>query len=107
VARRALREASDRNYTAAFAALIPHVAESSGATRAFGQVTAVVTELPIAFYNPVLVTRPDADPRDVSEAVQWIRSRGLPASVQLRDDLHHRFDPAIRDLGLRPEASQA
>ncbi len=49
----ALREACDRNLTAAFAALVPHTEAGNGEIRSFGAVVAVATGLPIAFYNPV------------------------------------------------------
>ena len=77
----------DRNWIAAFAALVPHIASPSGDTRRFGRVKAVVTGLSRAFYNPVFVTDSDALAEDVSAAVAWIRSRNIAASVQLRLEL--------------------
>jgi len=98
----ALRDTCDRNYTAAFAALIPHVGSSTGGTRSFGTVTAVVTGLTEAFYNPVMVTSAEAAPGDVTAAVRWSRSLGVPASVVLREDLRERFESTVRGVGLEP-----
>jgi ribosomal protein S18 acetylase RimI-like enzyme len=98
-----LRAACDGNYAAAFAALIPHVGHEFGTTRTVRSVVAVATGLEHAFYNPVIATQTDADPEDVVEAVHWIRSLGLAASVQLRDDLRARFESVLGDLGLEAD----
>ena len=99
----ALREACDRNYTAAFAALVPHIAAPVGGVRQFGSLVAVVTGLPNPFFNPVMVTDPGASSGDLSAALRWTSSQGVLASVQLREDLRERFEPIARGFGLEPD----
>jgi ribosomal protein S18 acetylase RimI-like enzyme len=103
VTRQSPGEACDGNYAAAFAALIPHVGAKVGSTRAFGSVVAVATGLDIAFYNPVIAARPSASTQDLASAVDWVRSLGLSASVQLAEELRPRLEPALFDLGLEPD----
>ena len=98
-----LGDLCDRNYLAAFAALVPHVAGSAGGRRSFGPVDAVVTLLPRAFYNPVFVTNDRTLPEEVKAAVEWVSSLGVPASVQLRDGLQQRFGRVLRQLRLEPD----
>jgi hypothetical protein len=100
---RSLRAACDGNYAAAFAALIPHVGHEFGGTRTFGSVIAVATGLERAFYDPVMATQADADTGDVIEAVQWIRSLGLAASVQVREELRGRFERVLGEVGLEAD----
>jgi GNAT superfamily N-acetyltransferase len=98
-----MRDACDRNLTAAFAGLVPHSRVPSAEARSFGRLTAIATGYPIAFYNPVLVTDARATPDELIAAIGWIRSLGFPASVQLHDELQQRFEAVIRELGLVPD----
>jgi hypothetical protein len=102
VTTRSSSEACDRNYAAAFAALIPHVDTKYRERRAFGSVEAIATGLDIALYNPVFATRPDAE-RDLVNAIRWVLSLGVPASVQLAEELRGRFEPLLLEMGLKPD----
>ena len=86
-------ERCDQNYAAAFEALMPHVGSNLGERRAFGSVVAVATGIDLAFYNPVFATTDDAGTENVVAAVTWMRSLGLPASVQLAEGLRARLEP--------------
>jgi GNAT superfamily N-acetyltransferase len=98
-----LREASDRNLTRAFAALIPHVGFHSGGTRSFGSVIAVATGLEVAFYNPVIVRVPESNADDITAGIEWIDSLGVRPSVVVRADSRRRFDEALRGLRFEPD----
>ena len=100
---RDLARACDGNWIAAFTALVPHVCGGVGGSRSFGSVEAVVTGLDRAYYNPVFATETDARPRDLVEAVEWIRAQGVAASVQLAEELSDRLGDVLRDLDLETD----
>lgn len=69
-----------------------------------GAVRAFATGSSAAFFNPVLALEPGSRAADVEAAVAWVESRGLPASIQVREDLDPRILDAAVSLGFEAEA---
>ena len=98
-----LQEACDRNHIGAFRALAAQKSPDATGTRTFGSATAVATGAASPFWNPVFVLSPAANEDDVIAAVEWVRSRRVAASLQVRGDLAEGIAPIARSLGLTPD----
>ena len=72
----------------------------SGGLARFGGAVAIVSGAPSAFFNPVAVLEGPATRPDVEAAIDWIRGHGLPASVQVRQDLVEPLAAGIEAKGL-------
>lgn len=66
----------------------------------FGGAVAIASGVASAFFNPVVVFDPGTTAGDIESAVDWIRGRDLPASVQVREDLLDPVVAAIEAKGL-------
>jgi ribosomal protein S18 acetylase RimI-like enzyme len=86
------RRLADANVLAAFRLAQERSANPKGGRAQFGAVHAVAVGVDVAFFNPVLALDRRARPGDVLAAIAWVDARGLPVSVQVRED----GDPAIR-----------
>ena len=86
-ARTALVRAADENQVRAFQLLVPHASSPNAATATFGEVVAVVTATPSAFFNPIIVAGDSASEADVRAAVTFANERGVRPSLQVRTDL--------------------
>jgi GNAT superfamily N-acetyltransferase len=95
-----LIEAADRNMVGAFASLVPNLGHPAGGVESFGGVTAVATGLPVPFYNPVLVLSHAATGEYLRAAVEWVRAKGLPAAVLVREDIDGFVEAVCGELGL-------
>ncbi|WP_267641525.1 GNAT family N-acetyltransferase [Haloarchaeobius amylolyticus] len=89
--------AVDTNMVAAFVALSDHT--GSGTSRSFGDLTAVATDVPVAFFNPVFVFEPPTRD-DLSRAVAWLTDQGVPLRVVVADSALGATEPVASDLGL-------
>jgi ribosomal protein S18 acetylase RimI-like enzyme len=102
--RRAL---ADGNVTAALRLAAERLADERGGSACFGEVDAIATGVDVAFFNPVLALDPACTPADVLAGLAWIESRGLPASIHVRDDVDTTVRPALEANGLVAEDWQA
>ena len=71
-----------------------------GGSARFGAVRAIAIGVDVAFYNPVLALDSAARPEDVMAAIEWIESKGVPASVQARDDVEGIVRPVLEAVGM-------
>jgi hypothetical protein len=72
----------------------------SGGLARFGGAVAIASGVPSAFFNPVAVLEAAETGPDVGAAIDWIRGRGLPASVQVRQDFVEPLAAGIEAKGL-------
>jgi hypothetical protein len=98
------RRLADENVVAAFSLVHERLLDPRGGVRRFGAVHAVATGVDSAFFNPVLVLDAAAAPHDARAAVDWVESKGLPVTVQVRDDLGIEVPETLVALGLAPRA---
>jgi GNAT superfamily N-acetyltransferase len=95
-----LRAECDANFEAAFRMVVANVGDPRGADRRFGGALAIIAGLPLGYYNPVLALDPATSAEDVSDGIEWVRSFGLPSSVQLAAELESALGAACSALGL-------
>jgi len=94
------RRRADENVVAAFALTHQLLADPRGGRARFGAVDVVAVGVEVAFFNPVLALDPAARPDDVLAAIAWVESKGLPVSVQVREDLGPEIRAAAEGLGM-------
>ncbi len=102
----ALIEAADRNYIAAYERVARHARwDVASDVRHFGRAVAIVTGHPsVGFYNPVIATADGTPTQDVTSAIAWVRSLGLPVSVHVRDGVGDaRLPVELRGFELEPD----
>jgi GNAT superfamily N-acetyltransferase len=99
------RRLADENLIAAFSLVQERLRDSMGGTARFGAVHAIAVGVDVAFYNPVLALDAVTRPEDVLTAIEWIEEKGLPASVQARDDVDTTVRPMLEALGLVADPS--
>ncbi len=100
----ARRRAADASLAAAFGLVLDHVADQRGARARFGQADVIATGVDAAFFNPILVFDPATAADDVLRAVAWVEGRGLPVSIQVRDDVGPALRSRLEGSGLRTGA---
>lgn len=94
------RRVADANLLAAFSMTSAGLNEPKGGVTRFGSVDVVAVGVESAFFNPVLVLEPGARPNDVVAGIDWVEARGLPVSVQVRDDIDPDLRSTLEGLGL-------
>ncbi len=94
------RRLADANVTSAFDLARERSHDPRGGRARFGAVDVVALGAEVAFYNPVLALDPRSGPDDVVAAVEWVESKGLPASVQVRADIDREVHKSLEALGL-------
>ena len=94
------RRLADENVIAAFSLGQERLGDPRGGSARFGAVRVVAVGVDVAFYNPVLALDPATTPANVQTAIEWVESKGLPVSVQVRNDLDDQVRSAIEELGL-------
>jgi len=94
------RRLADENVVAAFSLTQERSGDPRGGIARFGGVEVIAIGVDIAFFNPVLALEPTTTPEDVLAGIAWVESRGLPVSVQIREDLDPAIRAAVEDLGL-------
>ena len=99
-----LRAIADESLAAAFGFLIPHIGSPRGAVQRFGGAVAIVSGLPAAFYNPVLIFEDRVTPDDIRAAVAWSRDRAASPSLQVSRRLDGLVAPLAGELGLAADA---
>jgi GNAT superfamily N-acetyltransferase len=95
-----LRAVADESLAAAFGFLIPHIGSPRGGIQRFGGAVAIVSGLPAAFYNPVLIFEDAVTPDDVRAAVAWSRDRAASPSLQVSERLDGIVAPLAGELGV-------
>lgn len=88
----ARRRSADENILAAFRLTSERLGDPRAGIARFGPVDVVAVGVDVAFFNPVLALDPAARADDIVAGIAWVEARGLPVSVQVRDDL----DPGVR-----------
>jgi GNAT superfamily N-acetyltransferase len=94
------RRLADANLVAAFVLTQEWMGDPRGGTARFGAVDAVAVGVDVAFFNPVLALDAACTPTDLRAGLAWLGSMGLPASVQIRQDLDVGLRAAVEELGL-------
>lgn len=94
------RRRADENVVAAFAMTQEHLADPRGGRARFGAVDVVAVGVDVAFFNPVLALDPATTSTDVRAAIAWVESKGLPVSVQVREDVGPEVGAAVEELGM-------
>jgi len=94
------RRLADQNVTAAFDLVRVHRSDPLSGRHRFGAVDVIAVGAPLAFFNPVLALDPTTTAADLRAAIEWVRGRGLPHSVQLRDDLPEDLRTLVAGYGL-------
>jgi GNAT superfamily N-acetyltransferase len=72
-----------------------------------GGVVAILSGLPMDWYNQVLIERDEAAPDDVLASVAQARERGDQFVVRLREGIDDRFIPILTQAGLAPAGEES
>jgi hypothetical protein len=99
------RRLADANVVAAFTLAQARLGDPRGDTARFGAVEAVAIGVDVAFYNPVLALDRACRPDDVLAAIAWMEAKGLPVSVQVRNDVRQGVHAAVEALGIVADPS--
>ena len=70
-----------------------------------GGTVAILTGLPMDWFNQVLIEREEATPAGVLASVARARARKGPFVVRLRQGIDDRFIPTLTQAGLAPAGS--
>ena len=71
-----------------------------------GGTVAILTGLPLDWFNQVLIEREEATPAGVLAGVARARERGDPFVVRLRQGIDDRFIPTLTQAGLAPAGEE-
>ena len=86
--------------TAALRLAAERIDDPRGGSKRFGSVDAIATGLDAAFFNPILALDPGSTPDEILAGLAWIESRGLRASIHVRDDVDAAVRPVAEAHGL-------
>jgi GNAT superfamily N-acetyltransferase len=91
---------ADANLISAFDLVRMHAADPRGGRSRFGAVDAIAVGIASAFFNPVLALDPGSAPADALAGIAWVEARGLPVSIQSREDHGADVRAAVEAQGL-------
>lgn len=89
--------AADRNFVVSFEKLVG--ARPAAELLRIGSTVAFDSRIGFRIFNGVAVLEP-AGPDDVRDALAWIRARGIPFTVWVREDLAAPIQPTLHAAGL-------
>jgi GNAT superfamily N-acetyltransferase len=93
--------AADLNFTGSFRKLVEHV--EGAEIRAFGEITAYATLLPIALFNGAVVLRP-TEASEVDGALRWLTERAVPFKLFVRSEHAEAVTGSAAAFGLMATA---